>query len=149
MKVIDHTILDFDQNAQVNRSVIQKIEAGLTAYNQAAYPDPTEAPLTLSVQAEDGEVVGGLLGSNAYGWMRVDIVWVDERYRGQGLGTALLQKAEQIGLQRGCHGVHLDTHSFQAPDFYEKLGYEIFGELDSYPGDNKRVYLRKALASAP
>ena len=92
MKVIDHTVPDFEQNAQVNRSVIEKIEAGLTAYNQAAYPDPSEAPLTLSVQAEDGEVVGGLLGSNAYGWMRVDIVWVDERYRGQGLGTALLQK---------------------------------------------------------
>jgi GNAT superfamily N-acetyltransferase len=121
----------------------------LTAFNQAAYPDPTAAPLTLSAQTDEGEVVAGLLGSNAYGWMCVDIVWVDERHRGKGLGTALLNKAEQIALEHGCDGIHLDTHSFQAPRFYERLGYEPFGELENYPSENKRIYLRKSLLRKP
>ena len=145
MKLIDHTIPDFEENAKANRQVIKQIEAGLTAFNQATCPDPTAAPLTLSAQNDAGEVMGGLLGSNAYGWLRIDWVWVDEPHRGKGLGTALLRKAEQIAVQRGCHGAHLDTHSFQAPDFYVELGYEPFGELDDYPGKNKRIYLRKRL----
>ena len=82
MKVIDHTIPDFKQNARSNSRLIEQIEAGLTEFNQAAYPDPLEAPLTLSAQTDEGTVVAGLLGSNAYGWLRVDIVWVDERHRG-------------------------------------------------------------------
>jgi GNAT superfamily N-acetyltransferase len=149
MKVIDHTISDFKRNARTNSLVIEQIEAGMTAFNEAVCPDPTEAPLTLSIQNKEGEVVAGLLGSNAYGWLRVDIVWVDERHRGKGFGRALLDRAEQIGLERGCDGIHLDTQSFQAPKFYEKLGYEPFGELESYPGENKRIYLRKSLLRKP
>jgi len=145
MIVIDHSVADFQQNARLNAKVIEQIEAGLTAFNQAACPDPSAAPLTLSVQSDDGEIIAGLLGSNAYGWMRVDWVWVDERYRARGLGTALLSNAEQIALARGCNGVHLDTHSFQAPKFYEKLGYEPFARLENYPGKNERIYLRKRL----
>ena len=92
MKVIDHTIPDFKQNARSNRRLIEQIEAGLTEFNQAAYPDPLEAPLTLSAQTDEGTVVAGLLGSNAYGWLRVDLVWVDERHRGKG-------RFCQIGLE--------------------------------------------------
>lgn len=145
MKVVDHSLPGFDRNAHTNRRIIQKIQAGLTAYNEAAHPDPTEGPLTLSAQSDGGDVIGGLLGSNAYGWMRIDWVWVDEQHRGKGIGTALLERAEEIAVNRDCHGVHLDTHSFQAPEFYYGLGYEPFGELDNYPDLNKRIWLRKNL----
>ncbi len=149
MKVIDHTIPDFKQNARTNRRVIEQIEAGLTAFNQAAYADSCAAPLTLSAQTDEGEVVAGLLGSSAYSWMRVDIVWVAEGHRRKGVGTALLDKAEKVALERGCDGIHLDTHSFQAPKFYEGLGYEPFGELENYPGENTRIYYRKSLLRKP
>ena len=48
-------------------------------------------------------------------------------------------------VERGCHSVWVDTFSFQAPGFYPKLGYKVFGELD-YPPGHKRIFLQKRLA---
>jgi hypothetical protein len=45
---------------------------------------------------------------------------------------------------RGCHSARLDTFSFQAPEFYRRMGYEVFGVLD-YPPDHKRIFLKKQL----
>jgi ribosomal protein S18 acetylase RimI-like enzyme len=42
--------------------------------------------------------------------------------------------------------MHLNTHSYQAPDFYRRLGYEVIGELPGWPGSNTRIFLRKRLA---
>ena len=67
--------------------------------------------------------------------------------RGLGHGSALLEAAEKLGSERGCHSVLLDTLSFQAPDFYAKLGYEILGVLDNCPTGHQRLYLRKSLAA--
>lgn len=149
MKLTDHSIPDFKANADSNRTLIEQIDDGLTSFNERTYPDSAAAPLTLSFQSVDGRTVAGLLGRSAYGWMRVDILWVDESNRGKGLGAQLLAKAEQIAIERGCYGVHLDTHSFQAPEFYQRLGYEVFGELENYPGEHKHFYYRKTLASNP
>jgi ribosomal protein S18 acetylase RimI-like enzyme len=47
--------------------------------------------------------------------------------------------------RRGCREVQLDTHSYQSPGFYERLGYERVGELPGWPGDTTRIFFRKAL----
>ncbi|WP_247749109.1 GNAT family N-acetyltransferase [Rhizobium sp. L245/93] len=57
----------------------------------------------------------------------------------------MLQQAEGWARERGCVGVWLDTFSFQAPGFYEKQGYTVFGVLDHYPGEMQRFFLRKML----
>lgn len=145
MKLVDHSIPNFKENARVNGDLIEAIDDGLTAFNHANYPDSAAAPIALSIVSDDGNVIGGLTGRNAYGWMRIDVIWVDESQRGLGLGAELLEKAEQVAKERNCHGIHLDTHSFQAPKFYEKLGYEAFGELENYPGVHKHIYYRKTL----
>lgn len=146
MKLVDHSILDFKENARVNGRLISAIDDGLTAFNNAAYPDPNAAPIVLSIESSDGKLIAGLTGRNAYGWMRIDVVWVDESRRGLGLGAKLVQRAEQVAKERGCHGIHLDTHGFQAPGFYEKLGYEAFGILERYPEEHPHTYYRKSLA---
>jgi hypothetical protein len=58
-----------------------------------------------------------------------------------------MTKAEGEALKRGCHSVWLDTFSFQAPGFYQKLGYEIFATLDC-PPEHKHYFMRKRLAEA-
>lgn len=146
MKLVDHSILDFKENARVNGNLISAIDDGLTTFNQENYPDPKAAPITLSIATADGKLVAGLTGRNAYGWMRVDVVWVDEAQRGRGLGAKLIERAEQVAKERGCHGIHLDTHGFQAPEFYEKLGYESFGILERYPDEHPHTYYRKTIA---
>jgi len=145
MKITDHTISDFKRNSEVNRHIFELVEAGLSSYNQEKHPDPTESPLTLSVQSDEGELVAGLIGSNAYGWMRIDMLWVEATRRNGDIGTALMEEAERIAIERGCTGVHLDTHSSQAPAFYSTLGYQPFGELPNYPNENKRIYYWKSL----
>ena len=79
------------------------------------------------------------------GWCHIDILWVDEKFRGQGLGSKLLEAAEAEAKKRGCHSVHVDTMSWQAPEFYKKHGYKIISELDDIPDGNKKYHLIKNL----
>ena len=107
--------------------------------------DDGHTPITIIEYDENGDVIGGILGGTYWGWMYVDILWVQENHRRRGLGSNLLQKAEEEARRRGCHHVHLDTMSWQAPDFYKKHGYEIIGVLPDIPNGNQKYLLMKAL----
>ena len=104
------------------------------------------------VKAAEGSVIarttmGGLLGGIWGGWLRISYLWVDEAARGKRWATRLMDTAEAYAVERGCHSAELDTHSFQARPFYERRGYEVFGELDDYPKGHKKYFLRKQLSS--
>jgi GNAT superfamily N-acetyltransferase len=77
-----------------------------------------------AVRDDTGEIIAGYSGHTWGGCCELSNVWVHERHRGQGLGTLLLRSAEAEAVARGCVRVFLATHSFQAPGFYERLGYE-------------------------
>ena len=144
MTVEDLSILDFHENAEHNRSVIRTVSEGLVSYNLAMRPDPSAAPVTLAVRDEEGQVCAGLLGRTAWNWLRIDSVWVSDERRGKGVGRELILRAEQIARDRGCRGAHLDTFGFQAPDFYSRLGYQSFGQLEDYP-DETHYFFKKEL----
>lgn len=124
---------------------IKVIRTGLSSFNQDITGDNSFAPIRLFVRDEAGAVVGGLLGGTYWGWLVVEILWLADVARHQGLGSQLLQRAKQIAVERGCHSAHLDTMSFQAPAFYEKHGYTVFRVLDDQPRGYKRYYLKKEL----
>jgi GNAT superfamily N-acetyltransferase len=117
----------------------------LVAYNRSLAPNPAQSHVYLFLRDEAGAIHGGLLAEVYFGWMFVAILWVDGAHRGGGWGRGLLERAEAEAIARGCHGVWLDTFSFQAPGFYQKLGYEVFGTLDDYPPGHTRYFLRKRL----
>jgi len=77
---------------------------------------------------------------------RSHILWVAEAERRRGYGGELLARAEAEARRRGCRGVHLDTHEYQAPDFYRRRGYVVFGVLNDYPRGSRRYFLAKALS---
>ena len=99
----------------------------------------------LRTQLDKGKIIGGILGGTYWGWMYVDILWVHENHRKKGIGSRLLRKAEEEAISGGCHHVHLDTMSWQAPEFYKKHGYEIIGVLPDIPSGNQKYLLMKAL----
>lgn len=127
---------------------VRVIEAGLTAFNLLHAPPEYYQPLAVVVRAANDRVVGGAVGNTWWGWLRIDILWVDEAARCQGLGTRLMQAAEAEAIRRGCHHAFLDTMSFQALPFYQKLGYTVFGQLDDLPVGHSRYFLQKSLRAA-
>jgi GNAT superfamily N-acetyltransferase len=95
-----------------------------------------------------GEWLGGLTGYVWGDWLHVNFLWVTERLRGRRHGTRLMDAAEAFAVEHGCIGATLETHSFQAPDFYAKRGYEVFGTLADYPPGHSKQFLRKRLAQS-
>jgi len=123
----------------------EAILAPLVAYNRGKTGRSDSRPLVLSVMGDDGEVVGGLWGRTGSDWLFVELLFVPESLRGRGVGSGLMLRAETEAIARGCHGAWLDTFEFQAPGFYERLGYTCFGELTDYPPGSARYFLKKAL----
>jgi GNAT superfamily N-acetyltransferase len=117
---------------------------GLLSFNENWIGPSNEKPVKLVARDEEG-VVGGLIGHTRWSWLYVAKLWVHERARGRGVGTKLLNEAEEIARSRGCTDASLDTFEYQARPFYEKLGYELFGTLDGYPPGYRQFYLRKSL----
>ncbi len=112
---------------------------------ESQVPWETYEDLLFIARDEDDNVVGAAIGEAGRGWLKVELVWVHEDVRERGLGTQLMAKIEKAGIDRGCMQAYLNTFSYQARPFYEKLGYEVFGTLDDYPVGHQRFYMRKRL----
>jgi GNAT superfamily N-acetyltransferase len=120
------------------------IRKGLYAFNDASVGHGTIKPLTLTVR-DRGRIVGGLAAESYYGWMFVSLLWIDDKHRGTGVGTTLMTQAEAAARERGLGHVWLDTFSFQAPGFYEKMGYRRFAQLKDFPAGGSRLWFTKKL----
>ena len=132
-------------NISPTENEIQYIRESLNKFNNTKVGDDGHMPLDIVEYDEDGDVIGGILGGTYWGWMYVDILWVHENHRHEGIGAKLLREAEKEAIRRGCHHVHLDTMSWQAPMFYQKHGYEVIGILPDIPKGNQKYLLMKAL----
>jgi len=117
---------------------------GLAQYNRAFLGETNFARLAIFVRDEATRITAGLDGYAYGGWLFVHYLWVHSDLRRRGIGRGLIAEAERRALVLGCHSAHLDTFSFQAPDFYKKLGYRVFGAID-YPPDHRRFFLQKRL----
>jgi len=131
----------------IDEAVHSAILDPLVAHNERETGIKDHRPLAVLVSDADNNVIGGLWGRTAWGWLFVELLFVPESLRGRGLGTELMLRAETEALARGCHNAWLDTYDFQAPGFYERLGYSSFGELKDYPAGFSRYFMKKALGN--
>lgn len=137
--------IDFEPTA----AEMEFIDTQLGEFNtQQARRDDFE-PLPLVRRSDDGSVIGGLKGMTGWDWLHIEILWVDEQHRGEGIGTALLAAAETVARDRGCIGSCLTSYSFQAPAFYEQHGYSTFGQIDDYPIGKTMYFMSKRFAESP
>ncbi len=120
----------------------------LVEYNARQTERNDHRPLIISIDDSTGTVVGGLWAQTAYDWLFVQLLFVPDILRGRGLGSELMQRAEEEARRRGCHSAWLDTFQFQARGFYERLGYDCFGELPNYPV-GPRHFMKKSLRMQP
>lgn len=121
------------------------IGGGISEFNSRQAGDDNGKNLCFVVKASDGDVVGGVIGATYWDWLYVNLMWVREDLRGSGYGGQLLALAEDEARKRGAKNSYLDTFSFQAPGFYKKNGYRVFGELPDFPTGHQRYFLTKQL----
>jgi ribosomal protein S18 acetylase RimI-like enzyme len=130
----------------IDEQTRQFIMSGVDGHNIAATGLPDYFPVSLILRGSRGDVLGGLLGQLWGRWLQVTYLWVAETARGAGHGTSLIKEAEAYACARGAVGVTLETYSFQARPFYERLGYEVFGAIKGYPPGHVKFFLRKTLS---
>lgn len=121
------------------------VEDQLHAYNVAATGYTDFRPLAIFVHDELGAIVGGLTGFTWGGSLKIEYLWLREEQRRGGLGAQLVAAAEREARARGCRSAVVDTHSFQAPNFYLRLGYTCCGVAEDWPVGHQQHYFQKSL----
>lgn len=121
------------------------IGGGISNYNEQQAGDDKGQQLCFVLRTTDQKVVGGVIGATHWDWLHIDLMWVEDELRGRGYGHRLLKLAEDEARGRGAKHAYLDTFSFQAPEFYIKHGYRVFGELKDFPTGHQRYFLTKKL----
>jgi len=101
-------------------------------------------PFGFFLKDENGRTVGGLNGFCYYGCLYMDQLYIEERYRGQGWGTKLVQAAEDFGHTQKCKMFHVRTMDWEAQGFYEKLGYKVMTSIEGYENNSVMHILRKS-----
>jgi GNAT superfamily N-acetyltransferase len=128
-----------------NRDTASAIIELLKDYNQQFIGRAPYDLFQLAARDAEGRLIGGLLGEWRSYWLHVDILVVTEPYRRSGLGSALMAEAERTARDKSCRGIFLDTFEFQAPRFYEKLGFSRFGSIQNFSEGHDRHFYEKRL----
>ena len=135
-------LLDEAQCQQLEAFLVERIyefNVEATGYSDARL-------LGVSLRDDAGEIIAGCSGHTWGGCCQISSLWVSESRRGQGLGRRLLDTAESEAIRRGCRQVVLLSHSFQAPAFYEQLGFAHAGGVTGYPRGEAFLLMVKPLA---
>jgi len=134
---------------QWNQEDSEYIRKKVIEHNLSKLPDDVKHPvknISFILRDDGGEILGGITGTIFWYTLHIDFLWVDESLRGKGYGKELLNRIENIARENKCKLIQLDTFSFQAPNFYQKNGYEIVGVIEEHPNlENQQYYLKKKL----
>ncbi|MCK6264469.1 GNAT family N-acetyltransferase [Vibrio sp. ZSDE26] len=125
----------------------QQLSAGFESHSEQKQAPPyKKEPLNWTVKNEQGNLIAVLTADLLWDWIYIDELWVDDSCRGTGLGKQLMKKAEEYAAVHSLSGLWLWTQSWQAPKFYQSLGYEEFTRFENFPAGHCRIGLRKSLS---
>lgn len=135
----------FDLTSQPSEAEEKAARDALWEHNAAAGHPRERQGLSVLLRDATGQVVGGLLGATAWRWFYIENLAVPPALRGAGWGRKLMSAAEAEARRRGCIGIRLDTYSFQARGFYERLGFAVIGQIEDCPPGATRFSMTKRL----
>ena len=117
----------------------------IRAYNRSNREPSKSEPLNIYLEDEQGNLVAGMVAETFGNWLEIEYLYVGDDLRGQGIGSKILEMAENESRNRGCKYSFVDTFNFQAPKFYKKHGYKEVFALKNYPYTGERYYYTKEL----
>ena len=101
--------------------------------------------ISFEIREGNGNLMGACTVRLFFGNLHIKTLIIKKKYRGQWLGTQLINHALQYAKEKDCRFVFIETMSFQAPEFYKKLGFEVELKRDGYTGGTSFYYLKKNL----
>ncbi|MCL1125623.1 GNAT family N-acetyltransferase [Shewanella surugensis] len=144
---IKEAVMDIKVTLKPLKEEIESIYAGLSEFNCAYFSDLSEQSIACFIRDEDNKIVGGLTALILLESLHVNYLWLAEFIRGEGLGKQLINRIEAEARLRGLKNLFLDTYTFQAPRFYERLGFVEVGRFRDYPKkDVDKIFYRKQIA---
>ncbi|MEF1254615.1 MULTISPECIES: GNAT family N-acetyltransferase [unclassified Vibrio] len=128
------------------KNIKDVIYSGLKSFNMRHLPDEDIQTLACYVEDDQGHFAGGLTGEIYTNTIFVEFLWVDDQHRDSGIGSMLMVRVESEAKAFGVTDMYLDTYSFQAPNFYTKLGFKEMGRYKGFPtvGVDK-IFLQKKI----
>ena len=129
------------------REDMDEIHCALKAYNLSKREPSENVPIGVFLEDESQVKKAGLTGEIFGNWLCIKYLWVSDSLRHQGIGSSLIKKAEDEAIRQGAKYAFVDTFSFQAPEFYRKLGFKEGFQLKEYPYTGFRSYFAKELKS--
>ncbi len=129
-----------------SEAVAEELGRRLREFNEVAAGALNGKSLVLSIRNDAGEIIAGLSGDMFWNAIYVELLWVHEQFRGEGYGRRLMEQAEAAAIEHGCDVAYLTTFSFQAPVFYERLGYRRLAELANVPRGESFSWMYKSLS---
>ncbi|MFC7371968.1 GNAT family N-acetyltransferase [Fictibacillus iocasae] len=143
--MVDHVNI----STEWNEEGVNEVRKNLIEYNLSNVLEHTRQAIfekvSILLKDENDTVLGGIVGQIYYHCLSIDLFWIEEKLRGKGYGKELMMAAEELALKKECKLIKLDTLSFQAPGFYQKLGYIEYGVLDNFPEGFSHHFFYKRL----
>ncbi|UOQ84390.1 GNAT family N-acetyltransferase [Gracilibacillus salinarum] len=136
-------------NQKTNQKDRDYIREKVIEHNMLNLPDELKTPkeeVCFVIEDEVGDVIGGVTGTMFWNHLHLDFLWVENEFRGKGYGSELLKQIEEVATENECRLIFLDTFSFQAPEFYKRNGYKIFGVIEDHPKGFNQYFLEKRLS---
>lgn len=138
------TDLTFDTDP--NPADIGVLEDRLYEFNMQATGHTDGQLYGIFLRDANGAVIGGADGWTWGATCYVRHLYLPETMRGQGLGTKLMDLIEHEALARRCAMIVLESHDFQAPDFYRSRGFVATGSVEGYPRGHRNFTFVKRLS---
>jgi len=126
--------------------VSRELWRGLVRFNRAKAGPLNYSRDVIAARDSRGRLLGGLILQSYWRESYIELLWLSDRARAQGYGSRLMQEAELRARRRGSRLIHVNTYSFQAPGFYKKQGYRLFGSISGSPRGAARYFYVKRLA---
>ncbi|MBT3230143.1 MAG: GNAT family N-acetyltransferase [Candidatus Marinimicrobia bacterium] len=125
------------------------ISQGLVNFNHERVKDleqdDPETKFSIFVRDDENNIIGGLRATCFWNALHVELVWVSKESRGSGIGTKLMKEAETFAIEHGYELSLLESASWQAKAFYEKMGYTLMATLPDFPKGYATHFLTKRL----